>query len=134
MNVEEIKQLFRDNTHCTIEEAVDDNITGWHGLPWIELIDPYYEILNKAWKSLPPMTLDETPVPVGDFNVRLISVTLPEGDPDNDSAWETYCDAYCTATFEIVETGDKFEVSGDNGSWGWSALMETSLDQIKKIS
>ncbi len=133
MNVEEIRQLFRDNTHCVMEEVEDGIGTGWKGLPWMELTDPYYEILNKAWKSLPPMTLDDTPVKVGDFNIKLISVRLDE-TVDNVLGWETYCDALCVAIFEILETGDKFEVRGDNGSWGWGHLMETTLDQIKKVN
>lgn len=119
MNLQEIRSLLRDNTS--------------------EYYDPYYEILNKAWKSLPPNNLDSEPVKAGNYSIRLVAVGLSVSDPeqsveDNTSAWEAYHDAFCTAEFLIVETGDRFEVSGENGSWGWGFLMETDLSQIRKIS
>lgn len=126
MTVEEIRELFRSNTTC--EYTPDDR---WGQL---DLQDPYYKILNMAIRTLAGDPNAPTEIKVGDNMIKLLSVSLHEDLEGNVDTWMKYQDAFCTAIFEIQETGDRFKVTGENGSWGWGALShESSLDQIELI-
>lgn len=157
MNVEELRKLFKNNSgwkcgglkSCTLcqEYQTQEEKYLASGLeedkpPFVypceyDFIDLFHDLLNLAYSRLGEAEIyhgqPEDTIKVGDFHISLKTIgILPE--PKNLSAWKEYKDAFCTALFKIEETGDYFKVSGENGSWGWGALMETSLHDIEIVA